>query len=205
MPLELVNTIATLGTFLVITATAIVAIVAIVQLGHARNSNQIAALNELIAVQQTTEFKEARHFVHTELAMKLQDPAFRYQIGLFVNEKGPSAEAERQIAKLTTLGDFYENMGLLVKRGFVDRNRALDVWSYALPQEWPRMEPFVLRYRRVAGDQLYENFEYLVVLAQDWLSRNPYGMYPAGMRRITFREDQWVEADRQYEASLAKA
>jgi len=44
MTLQLVNTIAMLGTFLVIGATAVAAIV---QLRHARCSNHIAALNEL--------------------------------------------------------------------------------------------------------------------------------------------------------------
>ena len=49
MRLELVNTLATFGTFLVIAATAIAAVV---QLRHARGSNHIAALNEL---RETTE------------------------------------------------------------------------------------------------------------------------------------------------------
>ena len=44
MSTELVNTFATLGTFVVIAATAIAAIV---QLRHMRGSNQIVALNEL--------------------------------------------------------------------------------------------------------------------------------------------------------------
>jgi hypothetical protein len=201
MPLELLNTLATLGTFVVIVATAIAAMV---QLRHMRSSNQIAALNELMEVQQTAEFKAARHFVHTELAGQLQDPAFRYQLWLFVNEESPSVEAEHQITKVTTLGDFYENLGLLVKRGFVDRDSALDIWSYAVSQEWERIEPLVLRYRRAAGDSLYENFEYLVALSQDWLKAYPNGTYPAGMRRLKLKDDPWLEADKEYAASLAR-
>jgi hypothetical protein len=200
MSLELVDTLATLGTFIVIAATATAAII---QLRHARSSNQIAALNTLMEVQQTQEFKVARHFVHTELAGMLQDPAFRRQLWLFVNEKGPTVEAEHQIAKVSTLGDFYENLGLLVKRGFVDRVSALDVWSYAVSQEWERLEPIVLRYRRAAGDAIYENFEYLAVLSQDWIAAHPNGAYPAGIRRIKLRDDPWLEADKEYAASLA--
>ena len=49
MSLELANTLATLGTFVVIAATAIAAIL---QLRHARTSNQIAALNELRETQK---------------------------------------------------------------------------------------------------------------------------------------------------------
>ena len=54
MSLELVNTLATFGTFVVIAATAIAAIV---QLRHARSSNQIAALNELRETMETPEFQ----------------------------------------------------------------------------------------------------------------------------------------------------
>jgi hypothetical protein len=44
MSLEVVNTLATFGTFVVIAATAIAALV---QLRHARSSNQIEALAEM--------------------------------------------------------------------------------------------------------------------------------------------------------------
>jgi len=56
MSLELVNTAATLGTFVVIAATAVTAVIA---LRHARSSNQIAALNELRAGRQTESFVNA--------------------------------------------------------------------------------------------------------------------------------------------------
>jgi hypothetical protein len=75
MSLELVNTLATFGTFLVIAATAIAAIV---QLRHARSSNHIAALNELRETRETPNFQAANQFVSGQLAAKLQDPAFRY-------------------------------------------------------------------------------------------------------------------------------
>jgi hypothetical protein len=68
MSLELVNTLATFGTFLVIAATAIAAVV---QLRHARSSNHIAALNELRETMESPDFVVARHFVETELSGKL--------------------------------------------------------------------------------------------------------------------------------------
>jgi hypothetical protein len=80
MSLELWNTFATFGTFLVISATAIAAIA---QLRHARGSNQIAAINELRETGERAEFRAAQHFVVTQLPEKLHDPAFRYQV---VNE-----------------------------------------------------------------------------------------------------------------------
>jgi hypothetical protein len=202
MSLEPINTFASLATFLVIAATAIAAIV---QLRHARSSNQITALNELLGTQQTHEYKEARHFVHTKLPELLKDAAFRHQLIAYMNKEQIGPEVETQIVHITVVADFYENMGLLVKRGFIDRDSALDSWAYHLTAEWGRLEPAIVRCRRAAGNSLWENFEYLVVLAQGWRAAHPGGTYPAGMKRITYKEDQWAEADRQYAASIARA
>jgi len=202
MSLQLINTFASLATFFVIAATAIAAIV---QLRHARSSNQITALNELLGAQQTPEYKEARHFVHTKLPELLKDAAFRYQLVAYMNKEQVGAEAETQIVRITVVADFYENMGLLVKRGFIERESTLDCWAYTLIAEWGRLEPAIVRCRRAAGDSLWENFEYLVVLAQAWHAAHPNGCYPAGMKRIVPADDEWTEADRQYAASLSAA
>ena len=95
MSLELVNTLATFGTFFVIAATAIAAIV---QLRHARSSNQIAALNELRETMETPEFQAARHFLVTELPVKVQDPAFRYQ---FLERSARTGETKALIGNVT--------------------------------------------------------------------------------------------------------
>lgn len=67
MSLELVNTLATLATFLVIAATAIAAII---QLRHARCSNQIAALTELREISIKQELRVALHFIRRERCPK---------------------------------------------------------------------------------------------------------------------------------------
>jgi hypothetical protein len=72
MSLELWNTFATFGTFLVIAATAIVAIV---QLRQLRRGNQIAALYRVRETSESQELRDAQHFVFTELAEKMRDPA----------------------------------------------------------------------------------------------------------------------------------
>jgi hypothetical protein len=58
--------------------------------------------------------------------------------------------------------------------------------------------------RSLESGALWENFEYLAVLSQDWIAEHPKGAYPEGMRRITLK-DGWRDADRDYAASLATA
>lgn len=198
MSLELVNTLATLGTFLVIAATAIAAIV---QLRHARSSNHIATLNELRETSESPEFQAAAHFVQTQLSAKLQDAAFRYQIAT------PAARAPemRSLFAMTKLiGNYYEGMGIVVKMRLVDKEAILAFWADAITQNWDRLAPVAAITRRRVGDSLWENFEYLTVLAQDWKAAHPKGAYPAGVRRIEVK-DEWREADRQYAASLSHA
>jgi len=195
MSLELINTFVTFGTFVVIAATAIAAIV---QLRHARSSNHIAALNELRETTETPGFQAALYFVQGELSAKLQDPAFRYQIA---TRSARSDETRSLFAKINAIGNYYENLGVLVKTGLVSREPVLQLWAGIVAQSWENLAPIAAIARRGGGDLVWENFEYLTVLACDWTAMRPKGTYPAGMRRIDL-EDEWLEADRQYAASL---
>jgi Domain of unknown function (DUF4760) len=198
MSLELVNTLATFGTFVVIAATAIAAIV---QLRHARSSNHIAALNELRETQETPEFQAAHHFVQTQLAPKIQDPTFRHQILV------PSARTDEMrplLAMARAIGNYYEGVGVLVRTGLVDRELVMQMWADNVISAWEALATYAALARRRSGNALWENFEYLTVLAQDWMAAHSKGTYPAGMRRIELK-DEWLEADKQYAASLAPA
>jgi Domain of unknown function (DUF4760) len=197
MSLELVNTLATFGTFVVIAATAIAAIV---QLRHARSSNHIAALNELRETMETPDFQAAQQFVATQLSAKLRDAAFRYQYG---NRSARTDENKPLIGRVLTIGNFYEGMGMLVKTGLVDKTLVLEMWAHTAVQSWESVAPLAAVSRR-RRPQIWENFEYLTVLAQDWLAAHPKGTYPPNVRRIELK-DQWLDADKQYAASLAPA
>ena len=135
MSLELVNTFATLGTFVVIAATAIAAIV---QLRHARSSNHIAALNELRETTETPDFLANRQLLENELSTKLEDPVFRYQVA---TSKARTDETRRILAKLVSLGDFYESMGILVKTGLVDKALVFELWSTVVIGAWKQFAP----------------------------------------------------------------
>jgi hypothetical protein len=198
MSLELVNTLATFGTFVVIAATAIAAVV---QLRHARSSNQIAALNELRETMETADFNAAEQFVMMDLSAKLQDAAFRYQL---VPGAKRTDETRALLTKINKFGNFFESMGMLIRAGLVDRDLVVQMWSSIIVQAWKQLTPFIAIRRRSAGDVLWENFEYLTVLSQDWEAAHPRGTYPASLRRIEVT-DEWLDADKQYAASLAPA
>ncbi|HEY9085346.1 MAG TPA: hypothetical protein VIN40_05355 [Candidatus Tyrphobacter sp.] len=195
MTLELWNTLATFGTFLVIAATAIAAIF---QLRHARTSNQIAAINELRESMETPAFAAAQHFVFTELADALKDPELRHQL---FNRNARTSANQTMISKINTVGNHYEGVGLLIRAGLVDKRSVLEMWSGPCVGSWEALSPATAIFRRQFGSLLWENFEYLAVLSQDWIADHPHGTYPPGMRRLS-PEDEWLDADTRYAASL---
>jgi hypothetical protein len=196
MSLELLNTLATLGTFLVITATAIAAVV---QLRHMRGSNQISALNEIFAKRQTPEMEASAHFVFTQLPEKIKDPAFRYQL---THEAARTAENAAGIDKIFVVGSFYEEVGVLVKAGLVDRDLLCDMHGLRVVAAWDALVD-VTAVLRGSSALLGENFEYLTVVAQDWIAKHPSGAYPAGVRRLDIPH-KWRSDDERYAATLAK-
>ena len=108
------------------------------------------------------------------------------------------------IAMVTSQGNFYESLGLLMKTGLVEPELALEMWSGNADSEWENLMPVTAIYRRTGGDGLWENFEYLAVLSKDWLAAHPKGAYPSVTRRLEVK-NEFLEADKQYASSLAPA
>jgi hypothetical protein len=199
MSLELVNTLATFGTFLVIAGTAIAAII---QLRHARSSNQIEAYAELREVRDSPEVQSAMRFVRHDLRQKLEDTTFRYQLA---HLEAMMPENQSLWNEIRRVANYYEGMGILVKSGLADKNLVLDDFAGGVLEDWKWLVPVVAIVRQSSGtNAIWENFEYLAVLSQDWMAAHPNGTYPVGLRRIDLKYP-WAEADKQYAASLAPA
>lgn len=195
MSLELFNSLATFGTFLVISATAIAAVV---QLRHMRSANQIEGINYAQASLESPEYHVARNYIISEFAKKWEDPAFRHQLG---NRSTRTSENQALITHIMLVGDAHEQLGLLVKRGLIERDMALDLFSANALIAWEKLSAVTVALRRAGGNTVWENFEYFVVQAQDWEAAHPDGAYPPGVRRIALK-DELREADEQYAASL---
>ena len=193
MTLELWNTVASTGTVVVITATAIAALI---QMRHARASNQIAALAELGKAHDSPEFTAAYLFASTGLATKLKDPEFRYQV---FEPKARTSENQTLMAQLALIGNHFETLGTLAMTGLIDRKVALMLWDGPALAAWDLLGPFLAIERRRVAD-LWLHFEYFVVMAQDWREKHPDGVYPPKLRHIVV-DDPWLVDDRRYAES----
>ena len=174
MSYELINTLASVGTLAVITATAIAAIA---QLRHVRTSNQIALLTKLHDTLQSEDFVQARRFIREELPELLSDPARRRELQRY---------ATTDLRLATMLGNFYENVGMFVRLGTVDRTTVCVLWNGLIVEAWSGLAPLLAVMRdEPAKFAVWENFEYLVTVAEDWTARHPNGDYPPNTRRLS--------------------
>lgn len=179
---EFIEAAASVATFLVILATAIVALV---QLRHMRNGNQILVFNEIRHKMETPEFQNALRFIRYDLPDKMKDSAYRTRLldrnsaeGKFVGE----------------VGDFFDSaIAPLVKHGMVDRDLACDLFYYPVVMCWDTLAPFIASCRTMLGYRMWEDFEYLTMLCKAFRARFPHGTYPRGVAGLPLPE-AWPEA-----------
>ena len=188
MTLDLFNSFATFGTFAVIAATAIVALV---QLRHLRAGNQINAMISIGNQFDDKTFRDAIYLIPNVTAA-IEDEAFRNMI-VAIARRTPRPILPQELVDLNRalvlVGNFYEELGILVKNGAIDKDLVLDRWSSNIMGAWERMARYIAWARKAANTNLlYENFEYLTVLAEDWLNENAAGTYPKGVRRLPMPE-----------------
>lgn len=172
MTLELWNTIFAGATFVVIAATAIAAVI---QLRHFRASNQMNALLTLLQVWESPEMREHYRFLFSELPKKLEDPSFRAEL------EGRTSRAQHpELA----VADFWEQIGTYAKYGLIDEESWLDIASRTAVRTWHALEPVITIQRKRSGLMAWENFEYIAVRGQQWITSHPNGAYPRGLPRM---------------------
>lgn len=170
---EWVTAIATAGTFVVIAASAVAALL---QLRHMRSGNQIAAYNECRETMDSPEFRAALDFVRTRLPERLREPAVLDDIV----KNGLQGE----YGGIRLVANLFENMGLFVKIGMLDRHIACELWAGIVFDTWQSLLPLTSRVRIQQSRGIWINFEYMAVLCEDYLEHFAQGEYPAGTRRM---------------------
>src|SRR5215469_6753110 len=177
MSLELINALASLLTVCIIAATAIAAIV---QLRHLRAGNQIAAMLAIGEELSDQRFRDANRTI-VEQYTKLADDA-EFRAYNFARDSGAQAKLDPDFEEVRRAISFvcnaYEELGILVKNGIVDKELFLDRYSWVIFGMWRRIDKAVADARHDTGQAaVWENFEYLAVLSEAWLRDHP-SAYP---------------------------
>jgi len=179
---EWLSAIAGAGTFVVIAASALAALV---QLRHMRSSNQIAALTDMRKTIESQEFQAAFAFLLDELPERLKEPAVR-------NSFSTSKWLPPGFGPVRLIANFFANIGLLVRTGVIDRQLACYLWHDHVLRSWEAIAPVAVNIRALRNDDMWQNFEYFAVLSKQWIASHPQGLYPRGAARMAAPE-LWPE------------
>jgi hypothetical protein len=181
MSQETLSTAAAIGTFVVIAATAITAVV---QLSHLRAQNQLTGLLTVLARVEDPRFNEWVDGARVMLTSRLPDPAYRRAVmdGTFERKDNP----------WLNLANSYDWVGSLVKHNLIPEESLLDVYSDRIIGAWTIIEGVVPLVRSRSGPGTWENFEYLVVQAQKYNAEHAEGAYPKGVPRLQIA-NTWPE------------
>jgi hypothetical protein len=183
MSLDFISTGAAIGTFVVIGATAIAAVV---QLRHLRTSNQLTGPLNILGRSEDPQFSEWRQETRKITSEDIADAAFRKSI--------EDNTYDRRNAPWLHLYNWYDYIGSLVKQGLVPEESITDVFSWVMVQDWERGQDLIAVSRRIGGPGIWENFEYLVVRASEWLKSHQGSAYPKHTPRLTVN-DRWLAVD----------
>ena len=174
MPAEWVTAIATVFTALVIAASAVAALM---QIRHMRKSNEIDIIDKWTETIESAQFEQARWFVTRELPQILANPE---QVRTLSWNPLPP-----ELAQIRIICNHFESVGAFVKLGSVDARIACELWAYVVLDCWRAIAPLTALVRqRIGRDAVWENFEYLAVLAEQHLKVHPGGTYPVTASRM---------------------
>ena len=174
MTLEMLSALASVGTLVVITATAIAAVL---QLRQQRTANKIAYIQSFFASYEGPELRAAFDFVRHDLSDRLKDPEFR---GELLPDKNPDRARHPEISVI----NFFDTWGLYYRDGVVDRQTLMRVFGGVIVSFWERLAPVIALGSDAHGNTSCQDFEYLAVQAHRWLARHPNGDWPKNEPRM---------------------
>src|SRR4029077_19395432 len=172
MTLEAWNTAAAVGTFVVITASAIAALA---QLRHLRTSNQLSGLMSVFGMLQDPSVRELVNFVRHDLAERMKDDEFRASL--------LEVPIDRRKHPELYLCDMYNHIGSFVRSGLIDERTYLQTDWYNVNLYWGLLAD-VIAIGRTSRPYIFENFEYLASRARTWAENHPQGNYPGAEPRL---------------------
>ena len=196
MSLEMLNTFASLTTVAIVAATAFAALV---QLRHLRAGNQINAMLSIGDKIQSRTHRDAEDVVNRGIKSAFEDASFRDYV-LALHRGDPVPDVDPRYVELRraiiSIGGTYEELGILVKNGIVDKTLFLDRYVHYIIRDWGKLTNYIAFGREARGaNSFWENFEYLTVLAQSWSERHPGASnYPQGARRLQI-QNPWPIAN----------
>ncbi|HZZ66064.1 MAG TPA: DUF4760 domain-containing protein [Candidatus Baltobacteraceae bacterium] len=175
MSAEWLTAIGTIGTFVVIAASAIAALL---QIRHMRSGNAISLLTSYNNEFDTQAFQMAFTYVRSQLPERLQHDDVMDELA-----KAPPFVGEYEAIR--TIANFFEDMGAFVLSNLLDSQIVCMLYSENVMSAWTAISPVAALLRhKLNAPSVWENFEYLALLGTQFVERYPNGLYPKDLPRL---------------------
>ncbi len=185
----MLTALATLGTVVVIGASAIAALI---QLHHMRASNELEAILALQRDFQSPQVQAALEYVQQQLPGKIEDEQYRRELAA-IGYISVARHPELLVC------NWFTQMGTFLKHGLISEPTIMDLYARMVRYYWSALAPAVAVMRRKRGDGQYSEFEYLALRANVWLAQYRDGVFPHGTVRPAL-PDPWRAIDEGFEA-----
>lgn len=185
MNAEWLTAIATAVTAAVIFASAVAALI---QIRHMRSGNAIALLTAYNNEFDTQEFQLAFDYVRSKLPERLKDDEV-------LDALAGAPPFVGEFAAIRTIANFFEDMGAFVLTRLLDKQIVCSLYSENVTSAWASIAPVAALLReKLQAPSVWENFEYLAILGEDFIKQYPDGLFPRSMRRMAVDKrliDRW--------------
>jgi hypothetical protein len=155
---------------------AITAFAALRQMGHMRAGNQVALFTAYNTEWDSPEFSTAFAFVRRLSAEKIdQETLAAIATGSFPGE----------YHQIRLIANFFEDIGAFVQAGILPKELVCMLYSQNIKDSWRALSPIVTftRFARKTPG-IWEHFEYLAIVSDDFDAKHPNGIFPHGVRRM---------------------
>ena len=119
-----------------------------------------------------------------ELSAMVADPAYGWAFARPLSHAlPPEVVTMRRAAKL--VGSNLENIGNMVRNGLTDERFFIEQFGNLVTEAWDLLRPYTCIRRKLsdAHDAVWEDLEYLTILANEW-QQTTGSAFPKGMRRL---------------------
>ncbi len=177
---EYVSAFASVGTLLVIVATAVAAFI---QLRHMRITNGVMVLAAF-----REEYEALQEATSVELPLVLERLARPDQRRAMMD-----STTRPWVRPVLPMMRLMEVLGNYTSRKIVPPDLVCDQWAPVIVSWWRDFAPIIAVMRRSAGPSLYEHWEAIAVMSERWLAEDRQ-TYPKHLPRIGL-VDPWAAED----------
>lgn len=145
-------------------------------MAHMRAGNQVTLFSAYNTEWDSPEFSSAYAFVRSLSIDTIENKTL---------EDLAQGRYAGEFHSIRLIANFFEDLGALVEVGLLPKTLICMLYGGNISDLWQKLSPIIYYLREARGDSsVWEHFEYLAVVSEDFNAAHPHGVFPSGVRRM---------------------